>query len=71
MALKELDNSNINKHLGKSSEYASNYDPSLLQTQRARAREPEPESQSDIRTKQKNMTTKKKEAQPATKKKTT
>jgi 7-cyano-7-deazaguanine reductase len=30
MALKELDNSNINKHLGKSSEYASNYDPSLL-----------------------------------------
>jgi 7-cyano-7-deazaguanine reductase len=30
MALKELDNSNINKHLGKSSEYASTYDPSLL-----------------------------------------
>ena len=30
MALKELDNSNINKHLGKSSEYASNYDPGLL-----------------------------------------
>ena len=30
MALKELDNSNINQHLGKSSEYASNYDPSLL-----------------------------------------
>ena len=30
MALTELDNSNINKHLGKSSEYASNYDPGLL-----------------------------------------
>lgn len=30
MALKQLDNSNINKHLGKSSEYASKYDPGLL-----------------------------------------
>lgn len=30
MALKELDNSNISKHLGKSSEYKSTYDPALL-----------------------------------------
>jgi 7-cyano-7-deazaguanine reductase len=30
MALKELDNTNIGKHLGKSSEYACFYDPSLL-----------------------------------------
>lgn len=30
MALQELDNSNINVHLGKSSEYKSQYDPSLL-----------------------------------------
>lgn len=30
MALQELDNSNINIHLGKSSEYKSQYDPSLL-----------------------------------------
>ena len=30
MALKELDNSNINKHLGQSSQYKSQYDPSLL-----------------------------------------
>lgn len=30
MALKELDNSNISKHLGQSSEYKSTYDPSLL-----------------------------------------
>jgi 7-cyano-7-deazaguanine reductase len=30
MALKELDNSNISKHLGKSSAYASQYDPTLL-----------------------------------------
>jgi len=30
MALKQLDNSNVSKHLGKSSEYASEYDPSLL-----------------------------------------
>jgi 7-cyano-7-deazaguanine reductase len=30
MALKQLDNSNISKHLGKSSEYACFYDPSLL-----------------------------------------
>jgi 7-cyano-7-deazaguanine reductase len=30
MALKQLDNSNISKHLGKSSEYACHYDPSLL-----------------------------------------
>ncbi len=30
MALKELDNSNINKHLGQSSQYKATYDPSLL-----------------------------------------
>lgn len=30
MALQELDNSNINVHLGKASEYKSQYDPSLL-----------------------------------------
>jgi 7-cyano-7-deazaguanine reductase len=30
MALKELDNSNISKHLGKASNYVSTYDPSLL-----------------------------------------
>jgi 7-cyano-7-deazaguanine reductase len=30
MALQELDNSNINIHLGRSSEYKSQYDPSLL-----------------------------------------
>ena len=30
MALQQLDNSNISKHLGKSSEYACFYDPSLL-----------------------------------------
>lgn len=30
MALKQLDNSNISKHLGKSSEYACNYDKTLL-----------------------------------------
>lgn len=30
MSLKQLDNSNISKHLGKSSEYACFYDPSLL-----------------------------------------
>jgi 7-cyano-7-deazaguanine reductase len=30
MALKELDNKNISKHLGKSSQYISTYDPSLL-----------------------------------------
>jgi 7-cyano-7-deazaguanine reductase len=30
MALKELDNSNISKHLGQTSSYASQYDPSLL-----------------------------------------
>lgn len=30
MALKELDNSNISVHLGKSSQYKSQYDPSLL-----------------------------------------
>lgn len=30
MALKNLDNSNISKHLGQSSEYKSTYDPSLL-----------------------------------------
>lgn len=30
MALKELDNSNISVHLGKTSEYKSQYDPSLL-----------------------------------------
>jgi 7-cyano-7-deazaguanine reductase len=30
MALKELDNSNINKHLGQTSQYKATYDPSLL-----------------------------------------
>jgi len=30
MALKELDNSNIDKHLGQSSKYKATYDPSLL-----------------------------------------
>ena len=30
MALKELDNSNISKHLGQSSKYKSTYDSSLL-----------------------------------------
>jgi len=30
MALKELDNSNISKHLGKASNYISQYDPTLL-----------------------------------------
>ena len=30
MALKELDNSNISKHLGQSSQYKDTYDPELL-----------------------------------------
>jgi len=30
MALQELDNSNISKHLGQSSQYKSTYDPDLL-----------------------------------------
>jgi len=30
MALKELDNSNISKHLGQTSQYKDTYDPELL-----------------------------------------
>ena len=49
MALKELDNSNINKHLGKSSEYASKYDPSLL------VREPRQSNREHINVKDDNL----------------